>query len=92
LPSLHFHQPWSLATDAAGRLYVADRLNLRIAQVSPAGELLQEWHGFTNGDSNAGPMGVALDPQGTIYASDPRACRILVFAPDGRLLRSWGSI
>jgi sugar lactone lactonase YvrE len=75
-----FNDPWGVAADAAGNLYVADNSSNTIRQVSPAGTVttLAGTAGNEGDTDNAtgaaatfsGPTGVALGPDGGIYVTD----------------------
>jgi sugar lactone lactonase YvrE len=59
-----FDSPHSLAMDAAGRLFVADRSNSRIQIFNQDGEFLAEWRQFGR------PSGVFIDKKDIIYVAD----------------------
>jgi DNA-binding beta-propeller fold protein YncE len=59
-----FDAPHSLAMDAAGRLFVADRSNSRIQIFNQDGEFLAEWRQFGR------PSGVFIDKKDIIYVAD----------------------
>ncbi|MCA1646078.1 MAG: hypothetical protein LC797_11635 [Chloroflexi bacterium] len=66
-----FGDPYGLAFDAAGTLYVADTDNGRIAAVSPAGELQATWGSAGNDLGQLKyPEAVAIDAQGVLYVAD----------------------
>ena len=59
-----FDQPHSLAFDAAGRLYVADRNNNRIQIFDQNGFLLDIWYQFSR------PSGLFIDKHDILYSAD----------------------
>jgi sugar lactone lactonase YvrE len=59
-----FDQPHSLAFDAKGRLFVADRNNNRIQIFDQNGKFLEEWSQFSR------PSGVYIDKHEIIYVAD----------------------
>ncbi|HZQ46792.1 MAG TPA: protein kinase, partial [Verrucomicrobiae bacterium] len=74
-----FRNPWSIAVDSAGNLYVADSSNDTIRKITPGGATgtlagLAGSHGSTDGiGSNArfwNPEGVAVDSAGNVYVAD----------------------
>lgn len=78
--------PWDLALDAAGNLYIADRANHRIRKLTPAGVLSTVagtgTAGF-GGDGGAAtaaaldrPTALAIDALGSLYVYDQRNNRI----------------
>jgi sugar lactone lactonase YvrE len=72
--------PWGLAVDASGNLYIADQLNSRVRKVAPDGKITTLAGTGTSsysGDGSAAtsatlyhPCGVALDSAGNLYIAD----------------------
>jgi sugar lactone lactonase YvrE len=58
------YHPHSLAMDSAGRLYVADRSNFRIAIFDQDGNWIEAWYQFGR------PSGVYIDKDDMIYVGD----------------------
>jgi sugar lactone lactonase YvrE len=58
------YHPHSLAMDSAGRLYVADRSNFRIAIFDQDGNWIDAWYQFSR------PSGVYIDKDDLIYVGD----------------------
>ncbi len=75
-----FHNPYGIAVDTAGNLYIADKGNNRIRKVNTAGIISTFVGDGTQGYSGDGgqatnaelyfPAGVALDATGNLYISD----------------------
>jgi sugar lactone lactonase YvrE len=59
-----FHLPHSIAIDAEGRLYIADRANKRIQIFTPEGEYLGKW------TEMGGPNDIARAKDGTSYIAE----------------------
>jgi hypothetical protein len=59
-----FHLPHSIAIDAEGRLYIADRANKRFQIFTPEGEYLGQWTGM------GGPNDIARAKDGTSYIAE----------------------
>jgi sugar lactone lactonase YvrE len=74
-----FNQPFGLALDAAGNLYVADAANSRIRKITPdrvvstfAGTgLIGSADGPRNSATFAFPAALALDVDGNVYVAEP---------------------
>jgi uncharacterized repeat protein (TIGR01451 family) len=72
--------PWGVAVDASGNLYIADRYNLRIRMVSAGGNITTvagNGNCCYGGDGGAAtkaelydPTGVAVDAAGNLYIAD----------------------
>ncbi len=86
-----FDHPDAVAVGAAGNVYVADTANDRIVELSPAGNVLNEWgsKGAGNGHFHT-PTGIAVDAAGNVYVLDSENDRVQVFDASGRFLAKWG--
>jgi sugar lactone lactonase YvrE len=62
--SAHFRNPWALAADKSGNVYVSDNGNLSLRKVTPEGVAI------TLADSFGNPRGVSVDAAGNIYVAD----------------------
>ena len=92
-----FNEPWGVAVDSQGRIFVADTWNGRIQVFDADGRFIRKWGIFntTNGelgDPNAlfGPRGIAVDTAGNLLVADTGNKRILQFTVDGALVRQVG--
>jgi sugar lactone lactonase YvrE len=77
--SARFLFPYGVAADAAGNLYVTDRLNQTLRKISPSGTVttlagLPKATGSADGLGSAArfnyPSGVVVDASGTLYIAD----------------------
>ena len=92
-----FNQPWGVAADANGNIFVADTWNGRIQVFDKAGKFLRKWGVFntTNGelgDANVlfGPRGIAITPDGGVLVADTGNKRIIKYTADGQLVNQIG--
>jgi len=85
--SAELNQPYGVAADAAGNIYIADSLNNRIREISASTRIITTVAGNglydSSGDgglaTNASlsePYGVAVDSAGNIYIADTNSCKI----------------
>ena len=91
--SAELADPYGLALDASGNLYIADHLENRIRMVSPSGIITtvagNGTYGFSgdNGVATSAelgePVGVAVDASGDIYIADFENNRIRKVSPSG---------
>jgi sugar lactone lactonase YvrE len=82
-----------VATDADGRVYVADYANHRIQTFDRHGQWLASWgrEGSGPGEFRL-PAGIAVDRHDRVYVSDSANQRIQQFDRTGRLLAQWASL
>ena len=92
-----FYEPWGVAVDAQGNIYVADTWNGRIQVFDPAGNFLRKWGAFAIaqgdvGDPNAlfGPRGMTIDLDGNLVVADTGNKRIVRFRPTGEYVDQVG--
>ena len=93
-----FNEPWSVAVDAGGDIYVADTWNHRVQRLDDQGRVLNNWGVFGQtrvGELLAqgvfyGPRDIALDAEGRIFVTDTGNKRVQVFEPDGTFAFDWG--
>lgn len=92
-----FNEPWGVAVDGEGNIYVADTWNGRIQVFDADGAFLRKWGYFnTAGDAltdmNAlyGPRGLAIDLAGNLLVADTGNKRIVRFTPEGQPLDQVG--
>lgn len=86
-----FDMPSGVAVDAAGTVYVADRLNHRIRQVDPDGRVTTlagtGVPGYADGPGETAqfdePVALAVDAQGTLYVADSWNHRVRAIVRDG---------
>jgi sugar lactone lactonase YvrE/serine/threonine protein kinase len=76
LPFTGLNQPFGVAVDALGNLYVTDSGNNRVLRLA-ADSATQAVLPFTG---LAGPVGVAVDPAGDLYVTDQGSNRVLELA------------
>ena len=94
-----FNNPFGVAVDSSGTVYVADLLNNRIRKITPA-SVVTTFAGsglasFADGTGTAAqfnnPTGVAVDSSGTVYVADAANHRIRKITPAGVVTTLAGS-
>lgn len=89
-----FNQPWGIAVDQEGQVYVADTWNHRILKYTSDGEFITTWGYFNNVPEDPfgmwGPRDVVIDSDGNVLVTDTGNKRILIFDPDGNFITQIG--
>jgi sugar lactone lactonase YvrE len=99
-PPNTFNQPWSVAVDQAGNVYVADTWNHRIQKFDANGKFITTWgalgdtRGIAQGSSLLfyGPRSIVIDAQGNLLITDTGNKRVLKFSPSGDPLAQYGGV
>jgi len=94
-----FNNPSGVVTNAAGDVFVADRLNHRIRKVTAAGVVTtfagSGVAGFADGNGTSArfekPAGLAIDGGGNLYVADEQGHRIRKITPAGAVSTFAGS-
>jgi DNA-binding beta-propeller fold protein YncE len=90
-----FVDPFGVAIDPAGHVFVTDYGNHRVQKFTSTGSYLTQWGTAGNGDGQfRGPVGVAIDAAGNIFVADSGNHRIQKFAPDDTptITTTWGRL
>lgn len=85
-------EPFGVAVDDEGNVYVTDVGAHRVMKTSPAGERIRTWggHGLGAGEF-VKPRGIAVDDRGRVFVIDHGNHRGQIFDRDGRFLNAFGA-
>lgn len=88
-----FNQPWGVAVDASGSVYVTDYYNSRVEKFTSTGAFVTTWGSYGGGNGQfVNPRGIAVDrSSGDIYVTDEWSQRIQKFDSNGGFVTAWGS-
>ncbi len=77
-----FRNPWGIAVDGNGDVYVTDAGNQRVQKFDREGNFITQWGGFGGGDGQFNfPYGIAVDPRGSVFVVDSGNVRVQQFMP-----------
>ncbi len=87
-----FLAPTAMATDHAGRIYVADEDLHQISVFDPDGTFVMRWgtQGADPGQLDR-PSGLCFDNDGCLWVTDSQNARLQRFTPDGTPVSCFGS-
>ena len=86
-----FDEPYGVAADAFGNVYVAEGEGDRIQKFDMNGTYITGWGQFRTGDSQfRSPQEIAVDLSGNVYVADCSNHRISKFDGDGTFIVTWG--
>ena len=90
-------EPWGIAVDRDGYVYVADTWNHRIQKFDATGKFVTTWGAFGDvggvlGDPLLlyGPRGIVVDSQKNVLVSDTGNKRIVKYTSEGQFVQQWG--
>ena len=90
-----FNEPWGVAVDNEGNVFVADTWNHRVQKFNSNGEFLLEWSSAglasEGPDRLWGPRGIAVSPASHVYLTDTDNKRVAVFDAFGKYLFEFGA-
>jgi DNA-binding beta-propeller fold protein YncE len=86
--------PYGVAVNSSGNIYISDAGNSRVLVFDPAGVLLAAWDQKGSGEGQFNSMGfggLAIDSSDNVFVVDNGNHRIQKFDKDGAFLLQWGS-
>ena len=88
----YFNNPFGVAVESEGHIYVADTYNYRIQCFTQDGMFVAQWGSQGSGEGQfAGARSVAVDNKGNVYVADTDNHRIQKFTGEGQFVVQWGS-
>jgi DNA-binding beta-propeller fold protein YncE len=86
-----FYNPWGVAVDSSGNVYVADYGNDRVEKFTSSGTFVTQWGSVGSGPGQfVVPVGVAVDSSGNVYVADTGNNRVQKFTGSGSFITQWG--
>jgi hypothetical protein len=84
--------PWGVATDSGGNVYVTEYYSHHVKKFGPTGTLLATWGSAGSGNGQfTNPTGIAVDGAGSIYVAEAGNHRIQKLDSSGNYISKWGS-
>ena len=90
-----FNNPYGVAVDASGNVYVVESDNHRIQKFTSNGEYITQWGSYGTGPGQFDwPQGVAIDASGNVYVADTDNNRIQLFGCEQTVIQNttWGRV
>jgi DNA-binding beta-propeller fold protein YncE len=90
-----FNEPWGMAIDGDGYIYVADTWNHRIQKFTSEGKFVITWGHFGQAetpDAFWGPRDILIDDFDHVYVTDTGNKRIVVFTLKGEFITEFGEV
>lgn len=81
-----FNEPFDVAVDAAGFVYVTDVRNRRVQKFSADGQFILAF----GQEYVSKPSGIGIGPDGSVWVTDFNNDQVFQFDPKGRLLNQFG--
>ena len=94
-PGGTLNEPWSVAVDSQGNVYVADTWNHRIQKFTADGQFIKMWGTFGQAETQDGmwgPRGLAVDANDRLFVTDTGNKRVLIFDSEGNYIGQFGSV
>jgi uncharacterized protein (TIGR03663 family) len=90
-----FIEPWGIALDSKGNVYVTDTWNHRVQKFDAQGNFLLEW-GIAGQPGSGpygfwGPRGIAVGSDDRVYVTDTGNKRVVLFDENGIFLLEFGT-
>ena len=86
-----FNDPWGIAVDSSGNVYVTDTSNNCVQKFDSNGTFISKWGSSGSGDGQFNELrGVCVDSSGNVYVADHVGLRIQKFSSDGTFITKWG--
>jgi alpha-tubulin suppressor-like RCC1 family protein len=85
-----FSNPYGIAIDASGNVFVSEYGNHRVQKLSADGTPIASWGSYGSGvDQFAYPHGLSIDTSGTIFVADTHNNRLQVLSASGAFIASY---
>ena len=85
-------QPWDVACDSTGNVYVTDTHNHQVQVFTAEGEFMRKFGKRGNGNGELYfPAGISIDSDNVVYIAEWSNHRVSVFTSEGRFLTSFGT-
>ncbi len=87
-----FLQPFGIAINDDGHLFITDPMNHRVQKFTPEGEFVTAWGSYGREEGRfIAPQGIDVDGDGNVYVADFLNDRVQKFTPEGEFLSAWST-